>query len=269
MEHVTVTILGVRGTAPISGAVYQTYGGATSCILVEMGGQQILLDAGSGLLSIKHILGDQKKSLHVLLSHPHLDHLEGLTGCPVFFEPDSTVTIHAVPRSGLSALEQIEALFSPPLWPVGIRAFAADISAVDILSPTFYIGPVRVDWREGSHPGGCAMFRLTYQETSIVYATDFEQDMGADEGLCEFARDCDLLLCDGEYTKEELVLRRGFGHSTWEFAAEIGKACGAGQTRIVHHSLYRTDAELNRILDLLSHTYPTCSPAYAGEELSL
>lgn len=269
MERITVTMLGVRGTAPINGASYQKYGGATSCTLVQAGGEQILFDAGSGLLSIKQILGEQKKSLHILLSHPHLDHLEGLTGCPVFFEPDSTVTIHAVPRGGLSALQQIETLFSPPLWPVGIRAFAADISAVDLVFPAFYIGPVRVDWQEGSHPGGCAMFRLTYQGISIVYATDFEQDMGINEGLCEFARDCDLLLCDGEYTKEELELRRGFGHSTWEFAAQMGVKCGARKTRIIHHSLYRTDEELDRTSELLLRSYPTCAFAYAGEELQL
>lgn len=269
MEKIIVKLLGVRGAAPISGEKYTKYGGATSCVLVQIGGENILFDAGTGLLSIRKHLKHDEKSVHILLSHPHLDHLEGLPSCPLLFEKGVKTVVYATPHGELSAAQQVEALLSPPLWPVGLTAFAAALSFYDILSSSFFIGEVRVDTMSGSHPGGCTMFRLTYKGKSIVYATDFEQDMGANERLFDFAKDCNLFLCDGEYTQEEFLQKRGFGHSTWNFAAQTGASCGAVQTKIIHHSLFREDKDLDNMQESIPISYPNCSFARSGEEITL
>ncbi|MEG1683677.1 MAG: MBL fold metallo-hydrolase [Oscillospiraceae bacterium] len=267
MEQIQIRLLGVRGTATRMGTDNRKYGGATSCVLVQLGATSVLLDAGTGLLSLRDY--SRATRLHLLLSHPHLDHLAGLPASPLWMEPDTVLSIYAAPHGGRSAEEQVAALLSPPLWPVGAEALPATATFYDLIDPVFSIDGVTVATMEGRHPGGCTVFRLSYGGKSMVYATDFEQDAGGDEALCAFAQNCDLLLCDGEYAPEELADRRGFGHSTWRFAAELGARCGAAQTKIIHHALYRTDGALDAAERALRGQYPACSFARAGEEILL
>ncbi|MEG1947207.1 MAG: MBL fold metallo-hydrolase [Lachnospiraceae bacterium] len=269
MGEIVVRLLGSRGTIPICGDKYKKYGGATSCVLIQLGGETILLDAGTGLLFIKEYLKESEKSIHILLSHPHLDHLQGMPICPICFEKDFNIAVYAVPHGELSAQQQIEALMCPPLWPVGVWAFTAEVSFHDIITSTFFIGKVKVEHIQGSHPGGCTLFRLSFNGKSIVYATDFEQDTDADQRLDAFAKGCDLFLCDGQYTQEEFLSRRGFGHSTWNFAAQMGARCGAKETKIIHHAVYRTDKELDHAMEEIRLSYPNCSFARSREEIVL
>ncbi|HKH29741.1 MAG TPA: MBL fold metallo-hydrolase, partial [Gaiellaceae bacterium] len=74
-----VTIWGCRGSVPTPGRDTIRYGGNTSCVEVALGdGTVVVLDAGTGIRA----LGDdlQRRSIrriHLLLTHLHLDHLEG------------------------------------------------------------------------------------------------------------------------------------------------------------------------------------------------
>ena len=80
-----VTIWGCRGSLPTPGPHTVHYGGNTSCLEVELANGSILvLDAGTGIRE----LGAKLERLNVrriqlLLTHLHLDHVEGLR----FFGP--------------------------------------------------------------------------------------------------------------------------------------------------------------------------------------
>ena len=45
-QGASVMILGTRGSVPVSGGDFLRYGGATTCVLVRLAGQVIVLDAG-------------------------------------------------------------------------------------------------------------------------------------------------------------------------------------------------------------------------------
>ena len=87
--------------------------------------------------------------------------------------------------------------------------------------------------------------------------------------LADFARDCDLLLCDGQYSGAEWPSRSGFGHSTWTAAARLGSACGAKTVRVIHHDPAHTDDELDAAAEELHAIHPNCAFARAGEEVLL
>jgi phosphoribosyl 1,2-cyclic phosphodiesterase len=263
-----VVLLGVRGSVPVSGADFVKYGGSTLCVLVQMGGETILLDCGSGALQSGLLTADAHH-LSILLSHPHVDHLIGLPMCPFLYEADKQATFYAVPRGGLSAQKQMESLMSPPLWPVGFEAFRAKLIIKDILEPSFQIGSVLVEHIGLLHPGGASAFRLSYGGRSLVYASDCELSHNQQSRLSAFAKDCDLLLCDGQYSDEEYPLRVGWGHSSWSMAAALGKACAAKHTVLVHHAPQYTDHFLDMADRWLRSRYPNCTLGRCGEEFSL
>ena len=75
-EHnMCLTVLGARGSLPVSDTKRSRFGGATSCYMVQAGSETIFLDGGTGLVSAPALSG---KPPVILLSHLHLDHVIGL-----------------------------------------------------------------------------------------------------------------------------------------------------------------------------------------------
>lgn len=267
-QAASVTILGARGSVPVSGGEFVGYGGATTCVLVRLAGQCVVLDAGTGLLSLPPLLGSEERRVPLLLSHPHADHLLGLPLCPLLFRPDFRLEVYAARRQGMGAEEQVRALMSPPLWPVGPESLPSP--------PVFYqlpaqleLGGITVESMEGVHPGGVSLLRLTGGGRRVIFVTDCTLTDGLLPRLTDFARDCDLLLCDGQYSDAEWPDRAEFGHSTWTAAARLGRACGAKQVRVIHHDPARTDRELDAAAAQLRCIHPDCVFARAGEEVLL
>ena len=112
-----ITVLGTRGSLPVSGKDFLRFGGATTCFLVRMDGELILLDAGTGMARIpKDVLSAPQISL--LLSHPHVDHMQGIPMCPYLSQKTANLSVYAAEHGGLNTESQILAFFSPPLWPM-------------------------------------------------------------------------------------------------------------------------------------------------------
>src|ERR671916_629890 len=88
------TIWGCRGSVPTPGAETVRYGGNTSCVEVALDdGTVLVLDAGTGIRQLGLELAERgTRRVHLLLTHLHLDHLEGLR----FFAPlwDEGVELH-------------------------------------------------------------------------------------------------------------------------------------------------------------------------------
>jgi len=263
-----VIVLGARGSVPVTSSEQTKYGGSTTCILLRLDDQPIVVDAGTGILHLNSFLTEQEKEIPLLLSHPHADHLIGFPMCPTMFDGDFTFHVYAARRGGLDAAAQVSALMSAPLWPIRSEQLPADIR-FHTMQGNFRLGPVQVDTMEGSHPGGVTLFRFSTGSHRVVCMTDCALAQMPQEAITYFARDCDLLLCDGQYKKRELQARRDYGHSSWLDAAKLGTACGAKQVRIIHHAPQRTDWELDEAAESLQAIHPNCTFAYDKEEIIL
>ncbi len=264
----SVVILGTRGSVPVSGGAFVRYGGATTCIFIRFGDQTIVLDCGTGMMELPKVLREEDRQLTVLLSHPHADHLLGLPMCPVVFDPEKKIDIYGAVRNEKDVRQQICTFLAPPLWPVGPDQFPAEITFRD-LPEQMLLGDVMVESMDGVHPGGVSAFRLTGGGKSVVFMTDCTVTEENLAKLADFARDCDLLLCDGQYSRQEWKGREHFGHSTWTAAAQLGAACGAKMVRIIHHDPFRTDAQLDSAAQELTEIHSNCTFARAGEEILL
>lgn len=263
-----VVIMGARGSVPVSGKQFEKYGCATTSVLVRLCGRIIVIDAGSGILALPRLLGAGEKKAALLLSHPHADHLLGLGMCPKLMEADFRLDIYGAQRGGMSVRRQVGRLFSPPLWPVGTDMLPADIR-YHALKESFSLGEVTVESTEGVHSGGVSVFRISGGGVSVVYAGDTNLTEEQYAHLAEFAKGCDLLLCDGQYTDEEWIKRGSFGHSGYLAAARLGRDAGAKLVRIVHHDPFRTDSELDAAAEEVRRIYRRADMAREGEEILL
>jgi len=258
-----VVILGSRGSIPVNGSEYLTYGGATNSIFVQLCGRSIVLDAGTGILSLPRFLRENTSEIDLLLSHGHLDHLLGLPMCPLSFRKDITIRIF-----GKESEAWVRRLMSPPLWPVGPEDLPAQIRFFP-MEEQFHLEEVQVSTLEGIHPGGITAIRLDGAGTRIVYITDCTLTPELVPHLTQFAFDCDVLLCGGPYSPQQWAGKEHFGHSTWLDAARLGAVCQAKLVRIIHHSPDNTDDLLDRAAHDLTAIHPNCAFARAGEELPL
>jgi len=264
---VTVTVLGCRGSIPVCGEQFLRYGGATCCVLVQAPHQALLLDAGTGMLNLsEHLHGE--RSLPILLTHPHIDHLLGITMNREIANPDFYFDIYSVTRNGLDTKSQIDTLVSPPLWPIAADVLPAHIGFWE-LTQHFELGGISVDTMEGDHPGGVSVIRLTIGDLKIVYMTDCTITDENRDALLSFSKSCDLLLCDGQYSDDEWQACHDYGHNTWKNAARFALECGAKKARIIHHAPTHSDTILDEACKEVSSICPICSLAHDGEELTL
>lgn len=261
--NTTITLLGVRGSTPVSGTNKTEFGGATSSVLFRAGGQAIFLDAGTGIINAPETI---EEPISILITHYHIDHLQGLAFFPTLMERDRRIDLYWDAAKDGSLKELIDRLFVPPLWPLKIEEYPADVHFNNKPLP-LEIGGVRVEGIESNHPGGSIIYKLTYEGRSFVYATDYEYDDESAKRLIDFARGTDLLLLDSQYTEEEYAARKGFGHSTLKQGMKIIEACKPGMVRFVHHDP-RHDDEFLRKMEKEVAT-DTIAFAREGEEITL
>ncbi len=258
-----LTVLGARGSMPVSGPDQELFGGATSCYMVRSGDDCVFLDAGTGLLSAP--VNFSQPPL-ILISHLHLDHILGLAVYPRLLKKGEKTLLCLPTDNVYEAKKDLDRLFSPPFWPLSLLDYAGELELVPPRFPMRY-GSMQIDCTEGSHPGGNLIFRISVGEKSLVYASDYEHKPSGFGALEEFARGTDLLLYDGQYRGEEYEYRRGFGHSTGRKGLELMSRCGAKRLLMIHHAPDATDGELLRREKILGRK--EIRYARAGEVIEL
>lgn len=264
---VIVTILGCRGSVPVCGKQFSRYGGATSCVLVHAKHAIAVLDAGTGLLNLPPHL-NKGRSIPVFLTHCHVDHILGLPLCPQAMSSEYQFHIYGAVHGGQDAAAQISALMSPPLWPVTPSQLPADF-VFHSTAPRMELDGFTVENMEGCHPGGVTVYRLTVNGRRIIYMTDCTITDENHSSLLEFARNCDLLLCDGQYSDEQWRTRSTFGHNRWTEAARFGAECGAKKIRILHHDPTHSDQALDIARTEVRTITSVCDLAFDNEEIIL
>ena len=242
-----ITVWGVRGSFPVPSAEYLEYGGNTSCISVECGGELAVFDAGSGLADLGAAISGRsgKKKVHLFVSHFHLDHVMGLVVFRPFQDADAEIHLYGAAAEGKRFGSCLEELLGRPFWPLGLKDFPARIQIHEIGSESvFPLGgsAVTVRTMAGNHPGGSLLYRLEDGRRSMVYGLDCELTEEWAGAIQDFARDTDLLVWDANFTAEDL--REGWGHSTWEQGLQLGRKAGVGRVLMTQYSREYTDGFL-------------------------
>ena len=265
-----LTVLGSRGSMACSDARLLKYGGATSAFLLQMGGKNILFDAGTGLLRSTELLQEENQ-MHVLIGHVHMDHIMGLAFWRPLFMKEKEVHIYSEVRDGMGIREQLDNFMRPPYWPVGIFLFQGVKGYHDIaVGEPFSIGDgVTVSTMRSNHPNTGTIFRVDWEGRSVVYALDYEHSEASSKELAVFAKDCDLMIYDSTYAPEVYPQKVGWGHSTWEEALKLKEAAGVKTMLLAHHEIDNTDEILDSLQEKLTGLDKNVILAKEGMEIEV
>jgi phosphoribosyl 1,2-cyclic phosphodiesterase len=280
---VNLKIWGSRGSLASPGATTKRYGGNTSCIEVRPPGcDVVILDAGTGIRELgMRLVEEGCKRMHLLLTHLHVDHLEGLGMFEPIWRPETELHIWG-PASPIASLdERIAMYFSPPLFPVHLSEVPATIHYHDASESEWTIDGARFSSNAIIHPGPTVGYRVEAGGKSLAYLTDHEPALGSDlasdtpEWISGFAlaRDVDVLIHDCQYSTEEYRTRRGWGHSTTEQVARFAERSGADRLLLFHHDPMHADEMLETMLEDVIATWGVdperCAIAGEGDILDV
>jgi phosphoribosyl 1,2-cyclic phosphodiesterase len=255
---VKVRIWGARGSIPAPGPETMRYGGNTSCVSVELAdGSTLVLDAGTGMRNLGQHLPDpgSRGPLHVLLTHLHLDHIQGLLFFAPMFRPESEIVIWGPAAPDLPLVDRIARYISAPLMPVEVRELPCHIEFREAEATEWQIGRARIRADSVAHRGPTLGYRISEGRSTLCYIPDHEPALGADldqlqdewiSGLA-LARDADLLIHDAQYTDAEYPDHLGWGHSSLSDALKFARRAGARRLLAFHHDPLHADDVLDQI----------------------
>jgi phosphoribosyl 1,2-cyclic phosphodiesterase len=269
MRHaVCFTIWGTRSSAP-SAASAGRFGTHTTCFTLDTPGAQVIIDAGTGLGSVsrKHIAASRPRPVRMILTHAHLDHINGLPPFAPLYARGRPIRVWAAPAQLAKVRDGVRTLLSPPLWPVPWRQSCARLRFTPLppAGRPWRIGPARLTWCPVWHPQGCIALRIEAFGRTLVVATDREPGRPAfDRPFRDFCRGADWLILDAQYTPQESMTRHGWGHGNWREAAGLAQACGVGRLVLTHHDPERTDTGIRRIVRAARKLFPATCAATEG-----
>lgn len=255
-EMLSVKFYGVRGSFPSPGSSTSFYGGNTSCVAIydaeSKNTEAVLLDAGTGGFSASKELFDRGvRKLHVLLSHLHLDHIQGLPFMNMLDSLECEVIVYA--SKEYAPLEDVLApVMSPPYFPVAPKQRSATLNYLEV-SKAFELRGMGLEVVPFpiTHSDPALGYRINAENASLVYLTDHQ--CGSDfhcvsDDLIQWGKGVDLLVHDAQYTSSEFISKSNWGHSTYEFAVDVAEKMQVKELIFFHHDPERSDVELSEIV---------------------
>ena len=298
-----VEFWGTRGSYPVPGNLTTRYGGNTTCVTVskEVDGQivRIVGDCGTGgILAGRAIVANYFKKIEglnicMLFTHLHPDHTQGFP----FFAPNffPQCKMHLM---GMKTLKKhigtvLEQEMLPPTFPIEYKDLKSTRNHYEVKDgQIFYVekdcSPSNTKTANSvfeikvmqsyapSHPQqGAVYYRITDIETgkSIAFVWDLESHYGGDRRVISFAKDCDLMIHDTQYTEDEYnsekMIVQGFGHSTYEMAIENATQAGIKRLACIHYNPSHSDEFLDKFSSEIKAKNPDLEIIFSHEGMSV
>jgi len=259
-----VRFWGTRGSIAKPGLGTVRYGGNTSCVeLRSSGGTLVVLDCGTGAHGLGQALvksGASPLNGHILIGHTHWDHIQGFPFFAPLFIPGNEWHVYGPRGVGSSLRESLSGQMQSSYFPITLRELGATLHYHDLVEGTLEIGDIHVTTQYLHHPALTLGYRLEADGVTVVYSTDHEPHStprvtgtgtplaGEDARHERFLADADLVIHDAQYTAGEFSAKRGWGHSTAEYAVETAVSAGVRRLALFHHDPTRNDEAVDRIV---------------------
>lgn len=303
-QALRVRFWGVRGSHPAAYPMGSRFGGNTTCLELRYGQHVLIVDAGSGIMSLgdelvrewRGLPVSERPSLTVLFTHAHHDHICGLPFFAPLFEQGLEIHLLGPDFAGLRFEEILAGYMRSPYFPVDFHDLPShrhlrSIGDGTVLTwPGGGTGPAV--WESIAHPAhdvlavevqharmhpreGTLMYRVRAGGRSLVFATDVEVGERGEESVqrfIRFARGADVLVHDAQYSEDDYAgssPHRGYGHSTPRMAARVAQAAEVGRLVLFHHDPAYADADITALERDARRLFPETVAAREGSEILL
>ena len=268
-------------------SVRGSYGGNTSCIEIRGQEEYVLCDAGTGLRDFgNHILksGDMRRRgpttvFHIFISHPHWDHIQGFPFFTPAYMPGNRVNIYGC---HIDLEQSFITQQNPANFPVSLKDMNGEI-VFHTLEPdkTYDIAGIEVKGILQNHPGDSYGYCFLRDGKKVVYSTDAEHKMDADDDeadFLDFTGNADLLIFDAQYTLADAIgAKENWGHSSNLVAVDLAVKAGVKHLCLYHSEHTYDDENLDQFLEdtraylnILAGSYPLkIDLAYDGLEIEV
>ncbi len=257
---------GTRGSIAKPGQSTVRYGGNTSCVELRTdSGTLVVLDCGTGAHELGRRLVSQHNAAtrgHILISHTHWDHIQGIPFFEPFFQPGGEWDIYG-PKGLLQSIrETLAGQMEHNYFPISVEKFGATIRYHDLVEGSFNIDDLQVVTQYLNHPALTLGYKLQADGATVVYCCDHEPNVvaaasgtaeitGHDSRHVEFLSRADLVVHDAQYTAQEYPAKIGWGHSTVEYVVRVCQAAAVKRVALTHHDPLRDDDAVDRIVEKL------------------
>lgn len=287
---------GVRGSIPSPGPSTQRYGGNTTCIEVRTADNElIILDGGTGIFPLaQQLLKELPLTVHILNTHSHWDHIQGLPFFIPIFIPGNNISLYGAfdPISGAGPERIMNIQMQYSYFPVREAEIQSRMHYLTVMPhETLKIGNTRIIPTLLSHPVVNMGYRIESGGKTLFFTGDHEPHYNIyepeDEGYADYQsmideqhasiinaiRGSDVLIADSSYTLEEYPAKRGWGHGTFDSCIEMAKAAGVKILYCTHHEPTRSDDALEKVFAEALARHPDSGIdirlAKEGEEINI
>lgn len=194
----------------------------------------------------------------ILLSHLHMDHVQGLPFFPPLLDPDTEVHVWGPVSTTRTLRERITRYLSPPLFPVRVRELS-NVEFHDVLPGQFELGTITVTADLIIHPGASLGYRLEEEGSILAYMPDHEPALGnasfpnGSDWTSGFAlaEGASVLIHDAQYDDSEYAARVGWGHSSTTHLRAFAEMTKPQRLVTFHHDPGHDDLDLDAIHERL------------------
>jgi phosphoribosyl 1,2-cyclic phosphodiesterase len=235
------------------------YGGNTACVEVTLSdGTEIILDAGTGIRVLGAARTSDAERVQVLLTHLHLDHIQGLLFFPPLFDPSKAITVYGPPAPGPNLDQRLARYLSAPLAPVDLHELPAQVEFAACPQEEWTVGSARIRAAIVAHRGVTVGYRITEGDTSLCYLPDHEPALGAVLTEAEpgwisgmrLAGGASLVIHDGQYDDQGYAAHVGWGHSSISDALTFARRAEVERMVLFHHDPTHDDRDLDRLAEV-------------------
>lgn len=292
---------GTRGSIPTPGKNTVRYGGNTPCVEVRLRDNRLVIfDAGTGIRELGEALLAKGESVnaHVLIGHPHWDHIQGFPFFKPAFISGNELTILGAQSKNVTLRSMIADQMNKVYFPIQLNELKAKINFRPLREGTTQIYGAELTSIYVNHPAFALGYRLQSGGKSLVYISDnepFDREVARslknvekvitdkyaeskgdpNQRVFDFCRGADVMIHDATYTPEEYVSRVGWGHSHYLFALKVAAEAQVKKLFLFHHDPSHADDKIDEMVETCRKEIKTrgykfeCFAAEEGMEMTL